>query len=106
MIESSEKLEKELFSLRPRPLSGELIERIEAHLLENRSGDGLLKFSMSLGALAACLIVALLWVEPRDSASSSTPEIMPSRIAKPYDVPPVFAWADRHLQLHELLETP
>lgn len=106
MTEPTRKLENELSDLRPRPLSEELIDRIEASLLKNRSGDRLLKFSMTFGTLAASVIVTLLWIEPRDPASTFTPASTASHTAKPGDPPQIFAWADRHLQLNDRRETP
>jgi len=63
MNESFEKIEKDLASLRPRPLSRELVERLGEELDRDaplRLADRVLASFVGAGALAACVIVGVV----------------------------------------------
>jgi len=66
MTDGFEHLEAELAAMRPRAVSAELNQRLETTLatLRARWSDRLLIFSMTAGALAACVTAALLILEP------------------------------------------
>jgi hypothetical protein len=93
-----EKLEAELKRLRPAPLPGELSSRIEREMSLPAMGswsDRILLFAMSSGAVAACVIVAIVMSEssalpaaPANLAAISPP---PTRAG---DATMMFAEAD------------
>jgi hypothetical protein len=65
--EQIEQLEAELSAMRPRNASARLVDRLSAAVSERigRSwSDRVLVFAMSVGALAACIIISLLISEP------------------------------------------
>jgi hypothetical protein len=62
MNDSNDKLEIELAALRPRQLSADLAQRIEAatRTTSRPWSDRILFFAMGMGSLAACVIVGIL----------------------------------------------
>ena len=65
MSDRLQRLEAQLGGLRPRPLPDALYERIAADLRERRPwADRFLVSAMCTGALAACVIVGILFIEP------------------------------------------
>src|SRR4051812_8014057 len=80
MTDDFESFESELLAMRPRAVSAELQQRLEKTLGSSPRGgsDRLLLFSMTLGALAACVSTVLLFGQPTFSPSMPTPE--PTRL--------------------------
>jgi hypothetical protein len=69
MTDPSERLSAEMQLMVPRPLPPSLLDRIGSELESPaRSGDRLLICSICSGAIAACLIVATLFVESQSPA--------------------------------------
>ncbi len=67
MNDRIEHLEAELSAMRPRKASARLVDELSAVVSEpiGRSwSDRVLVFAMSVGALAACIIIGLLMFEP------------------------------------------
>ena len=86
MTERFDELEEELSRMRPRSMSAELLEGIESRMARadaiepKRSWpDRLLVFSMSSGAIAACVIVGVLVL---DSARSIQDDVSVNAIAQ------------------------
>jgi hypothetical protein len=72
--ERLERLEAELARLRPHALPEALHERIETRLVERHLwADRLLVSTMCAGALAACVIVAVLLAPSRASSEATLP---------------------------------
>lgn len=70
MTERFEKLEAELASMQPRQIRDSVVEELGSALLDlplqwqvRRWGDRCLVGAMSIGSLAACVIVAMLFVQ-------------------------------------------
>lgn len=106
MTEPTGKLERELAAMRPRRPSGELVSGIEAGLARDKPRNGLLVGAMSMGAIAACVIAAMLWAEPRAALSVPAPTNVATSIPKFGDPPQAFAWTDRSFQINGQLENP
>jgi len=66
-----EQFENELAQMCPRAVSPEWSRQMESRLAAERRADRRLISVMSLGALAACFIVAILVGQSPDSAHSS-----------------------------------
>ncbi len=85
MNERMEQLEAELSAMRPRSVSPGLVGELSAALRAPRGrswSDRVLVFAMGVGALAACIILALLILEPKYVPPAAGPAIA-ARAARP-----------------------
>ena len=82
MSDRMEQFDNELAQMRPRAASREWSRRIESRLAAERRADRRLISVMSLGALAACFIVAILVGQSPDSAHSSPALAVTSRVPR------------------------
>jgi hypothetical protein len=69
-----EQFESELAKMRPREAVPELSERVSRSLRADRRSDRMLISAMSMGAIAACVIVAIL-VGQSTPLSQSSPTV-------------------------------
>jgi hypothetical protein len=87
MSDRFEQLEAELAAMRPRALPAELSERIEADLVEasatSRWPDRFLLSAIGSGAIAACVITAMLLKPTTDAFPSPPPVVATATSADP-----------------------
>ena len=86
MTDQLQRLEAELGAMRPRPLSPDLVERIEADLTSPSHAtpwaDRFLMSAIASGAIAACVIVAML-LKPASDAFPSPPPVVANVTSDP-----------------------
>ena len=79
MTDKLDHLEAELAAMRPRALSPALVDRIEADIVAapqpSRWPDRFLLSAIGSGAIAACVIVAML-LKPRSESFPSPPPVL------------------------------
>ena len=96
MNDAPSPLESRLARLQPRALGAALEARIAGSLSESTShhrGDRLLWSAMLSGAAAACVIVAMLFVEPARSEAPHVPHVPVAQSRPPSGDVPMLAWA-------------
>jgi hypothetical protein len=82
MTEQPNPLEAELAAIKPRKMSPSLSEQLEAHMATSampRRSDRFLLSAISAGALAACVILAVLLSEITPSPAVPSAAIVPSQ---------------------------
>src|SRR5438132_1303915 len=93
-----DRLEAELSAMRPRAVSPELAGRIESSITNVNArpwGDRFLLSSMASGAIAACVIVAVLATQPSAPLRPGAPmNAMTTPVPRVGDYPLVLARAD------------
>jgi hypothetical protein len=100
--ERIEKLEAELAAMRPRKTPADLIARIEAGLSKEKStswSDRFLILSMSGGAVAACVIVAILLMQSPGQIRTVDSPVASMETPTVGGFPQAFAWADRRIDV-------
>jgi hypothetical protein len=77
-----EQFESELANMRPRAATPQISERVSKSLFADRRSDRMLIGAMSMGAMAACVIVTILIGESTPPSQSSPTVAVTSQVPR------------------------